>query len=96
MANNDQLVPTTLQVIVSTANIQKLNRNNFLPWKRQVEIILKLRNLQAAIAEDGTPDERTDMAAVLVLLGTTDEEHRIQVQAEPSAKHMLRYSPLNV
>lgn len=73
---------------VSTASIQKLNGKNFLPWKRQVMIVLKLRGLADAITQDGV-EERTDMQATLILLETMDDVHKIQVQAELTAKAIM-------
>lgn len=71
-----------------TAGITKLSGKNFLPWRRQVLMILKLRGLEKAITEE-TVDENTDMMAMLILLETMDEGHQIQVQAETTAKQIM-------
>lgn len=76
------------QIANYTTNMQKLNGTNFLPWKRQVEIILTLRGLIQALTDDEV-DGRTDMQATLVLLESMDDAHRIQVQAETSAKAIM-------
>lgn len=90
MSDNDQnkIVTTVGNMGIATTNIQKLNGNNFLPWKRQVTILLKLRKLEKALTEDEV-DEITDMQAVLILLETMDDSHKIQVQAEETARAIM-------
>lgn len=73
----------------STTGIQKLTGENFLPWKRQVSIVLKLRGLNRAVEAPEAP-ESVDLQAVLVLLETMDDAHKLQVQAEPSAYAIMR------
>ena len=53
-----------------------------------MKIILTLRGLESALTGD-IKDARVDMQAILVLLETMDEAHRIQVQAEPTAKDIM-------
>lgn len=74
---------------IGTASIQKLNGSNFLPWKRQIEIIFTLKGLEKALSQDEV-DRKLDMQAILILLGTMDDAHKIQVQAEPSAKAIMK------
>lgn len=74
--------------IGGSSSIQKLNGADILPWKRQISIILKLRGLLNAISDEDV-DETKDMKAVLLLLETMDEAHKIQVQAEPTARKIM-------
>lgn len=69
--------------------ISKLNGKNFLPWKRQITIILKLKGLEKTINEDEEIDEKQDMQATLLLLGAMDEAHANQLQSEPSTKAIM-------
>lgn len=71
----------------STASIQKLDGTNFLTWKRQICAILKLRGLSKALTED--VDEEVDLKATLVLLETMDNNHKLQVQTETTAKSIM-------
>ena len=73
---------------MNTTNIQKLNGANFLPWRRQVKIVLKLREIEQAL-EDGEVDDTADMQATLILLETMDDAHRLQVQAEVTAREIM-------
>lgn len=73
---------------LNAASIQKLNGKNYLPWKRQVTIILKLRGLEQAIRDEGVP-EVMDLQATLLLLEAMDDSHKLQVQAEPTAKAII-------
>lgn len=70
------------------AGIPKLNNQNFLPWKRRVTILLRLKGLQSTLVEDNT-DEIKDMQAIMILLNLMDDALRIQVQAEPAAKLIM-------
>lgn len=71
-----------------TMNIPKLNPQNFLPWKRQVIIILKLRGIHQALSMQ--VDEMVDMQATMILLNAMDDAHRIHVQAEPTAMAIMK------
>lgn len=73
---------------VATMNISKLNTQNFPPWKRQITIILKLEALYHAIIDENV-DEVTDMQATMISLNAMDDAHRIQVQAENTAKTIM-------
>lgn len=67
--------------------IQKLKGDNYLPWKRQITILLKLKGLGQAL-HDGAPEE-IDMQSILIVLEAMDDSHRLQVQSESTAKAML-------
>lgn len=74
---------------VATHSIPKLNGSNFLPWKRQISIMLKLKGLQEALVNDNV-NEVIDMNAVMILLSAMDDSHRIEVQAESTAKAIMK------
>lgn len=77
------------QPTMSTAGIQKLNGENYLPWRRQVSIVLKLRGLSSAIECEGVA-EHVDLQAILILLDAMDDGHRLQVQAEATAYAIMK------
>lgn len=83
-----QVAPATTGII-NTASIQKLNGKNFLPWKRQVMIVLELRKLDQAIHTDEV-SKTVQGQATLVLLETMDDSHKLQVSAEPTARLILK------
>lgn len=80
--------PNQFYPMASGLNMTKLNVDNFLPWKRQVTIALTLRGLERAILDDDVP-AMTDMGATMVLLDCMDDSHKLQVQAEPTAKKIM-------
>lgn len=80
------MVPPPPQPLLTTSMI-KLNTENFLPWKRQIEIVLTLRGLDIALTQDHV-DRRIDMQAMLVILESLDD--CIQVQAKSTAKDIVR------
>lgn len=77
------------KLLINTNSIQKLIGQNFLPWKRQVVIVLKLKGLEDALTKED-PDEIIDMQAILILLETMDNSHKLQVQSETSARKIMQ------
>ena len=61
-----------------TTNIQKLDGSNYLPWKRQVSVVIKLQGLERAINGEGA-SETEDMQATLILLGCMHHDHKLQL-----------------
>lgn len=82
----ENMVPT----MYNTANIQKLNGTNFTAWRREVEMVLKLRGLKKALETEDC-DERIELQAMLVLLETMDHNHKMQVQTEKTAKSIMEF-----
>lgn len=69
--------------------VPKLNGKNFLAWKRSIIMVLKLKGLIEAVNNEQV-DEITDINAMLTLMSTMNDEHKLQVQSEPNAKAMMR------
>lgn len=95
MAKQEEQVVTVASaaapVVVSTGpsntintTTQKLKGDNYLPWKRQITILLKLKGLEKALEEDCPAN--IDMQAILIILEAMDDSHRLQVQAEETAR----------
>lgn len=88
MAKQEQsAIVTSAAAPVVMSTIQKLKGDNYLPWKRQITIPLKLKGLERAIEEECPAN--IDMQAILIILEAMDDSHRLQVQAEETAKAML-------
>lgn len=83
----------TYNHLVSTAGVPKLNEKNFLPWRRQVTLVLRLRGLEKALTMQKIAydeDQRIiNDKAVLLLLETMDEEHRMLYHNEEWASDIM-------
>ena len=74
----------SLGVKNATASVEKLDGTNYLPWKRQVNITLKLQcpDKVQTLVQGEDVEELIDMQAVLFLLSCMNDDHKLQVQAE--------------
>lgn len=82
MAKQEQsAIVTSAAAPVVMSTIQKLKGDNYLLWKRQITILLKLKGLERALEEECPAN--IDMQ---VILEAMDDSNRLRVQAEETAK----------
>jgi len=70
----------SLRVKNAAASVQESNGTNYLPLKRQVNIIPELQGLDKALIEGEDVEELIDVQAVLLLLSCMNADHKLQVQ----------------
>lgn len=83
-----ELVQATRTLNDMNITVQRLDGTNFLPWSRQIKLLLKIKKLDRALF-DPEVDEEMDNRAVLILLDAMDTAHKIQVQAEVTARQIM-------